>query len=625
MKWDQLKQAIGQQAKDIIEADRCDGSGKLICWMTAHASSPELDWSSDALHYRCHNCALMWDIIDHAKDQANDDMAKANEILHEWAGVPVDDKDQAIIPATPKAIEWEGIEPVSRDRSKPMVRYLMQRGISEATIKRYHVTGDSEAIYFNYVCGKTLVKIKGRLIGDHANGRDKYSPTPKGGTNTLYGQHTRSKQGVLVICEGEVDALSAFEAVLSRGEDKTISVSSVPSGSSSFSWLENSMEYIQQHQIVIVVPDNDAAGEKFKHKMQSELSMHVRVATADLSKYKVNDANQLLQEHGKDVLYQCIIEAEEYKPDCTVDFSRLKTSERPKYSISGFWSLDRITYGFQHGMVTLFTGRSGDGKTTILRQIIATNIEAGCRVGAVMGEEGAKQFRERYVFQAYPERKELVDPWIDEWGNHRKEITQQAVDLFEREISPRLSVFSNEKLGDPETLKLLFGWIKREATLFGTKLFILDNLMKLESGSDGQLLEAQRIISNTLKVYAEKFACHIILVAHPRKDTEIVTVDSISGSKNLSNIVDTVIIFQRYDNLNESVARPLIEKRFDVLDYGLITASMQVGKNRENGWLGSVAMRYNQETGTIHDLSTRGTTNGRWTIPAREMEDSDTY
>jgi len=192
MNWDDLKLSIGERAKDIIHADKADGIGNLVCFMTAHASNPELDWSSGALHFKCHNCGEYWDILDHAKDQAGGDNKQANEILHEYAGIEMDEPKPK--ETKPKIIEWEGIQPISRERSREMVQYMQERRISEATLKRYHVTGDSQAIYFNYVCDKTLVKIKGRLIGSHANGRDKYSPTPKGGVNTLYGQHTYKKQ-----------------------------------------------------------------------------------------------------------------------------------------------------------------------------------------------------------------------------------------------------------------------------------------------------------------------------------------------------------------------------------------------------------------------------------------------
>jgi len=298
MKIDELKQLIGNRIKEIIEADRADGIGSLTCFLQDHKSNPEMHWEENNLKFCCHNCraddeaSSYYDAWDHALWQADGDKEKAVVILHEMAGIEMDEPKPK--ETKPKVIEWEGIQPISRERSREMVQYMQERRISEATLKRYHVTGDSQAMYFNYVCDKTLVKIKGRLIGSHANGKDKYSPTPKGGVNTLYGQHTYKKQDVLVICEGEVDALSVYEALSARGADVQISASSVPSGSSSFGWVENSLPYIQRHNMVIILPDNDEAGKKFASKLQDELSHHVRVATANLKPWKVNDANELL-------------------------------------------------------------------------------------------------------------------------------------------------------------------------------------------------------------------------------------------------------------------------------------------------------------------------------------------
>jgi len=616
MTWEQLKQAIGERAKDIIHADKADGIGKLVCWMTAHASDPELDWSSGALHFRCHNCGEFWDILDHAKEQAGGDNKKANEILHEYAGIEMD-QPKAETAAKPKPIEWEGIEPISRERSTEMVQYMLSRGISESTLKRYHVTGTHEAMFFNYVCDKTLVKIKGRLIGSHANGRDKYSPTPKGGVNTLYGQHTYKKQDVLVICEGEVDALSVFEAVSSRGADIQISVSSVPSGSSSFGWIENSLPYILKHRMVIVVPDNDEAGKKFANKLQSELSQHVRMACAKFD--KVNDMNDLLQLHGADSVMSTILDAEEYSPGYTVDWRKLEQS-KTTHSTSGFFTLDRMTYGLQHGLITLFTGRSGDGKTTILRQIIAAAIKRNERVGALMGEESPLMFRELFLYQAFGKDTEYIESFTDSWGNTRYYATDAGINVFEEKIVPHISIFDNDMLPKPDSFKMLLAWIKREATIFGTKLFILDNLMKLESGADGQLLESQRHIANQLKIFAEALQIHIILVAHPRKDTSLVTVDSISGSKNVSNVVDNVVIFQRIDNLADDVRATCTENATNGQNFGEVTAYMLVAKNRHAAQLGHVVMRYDPSTKCIYDINL---SHGRdiWTIGRTTEED----
>jgi len=628
MKIDELKQLIGNRIKEIIEADRADGIGSLTCFLQDHKSNPEMHWEENNLKFCCHNCraddeaSSYYDAWDHALWQADGDKEKAVVILHEMAGIEMDEPEPK--ETKPKVIEWEGIQPISRERSREMVQYMQERRISEATLKRYHVTGDSQAMYFNYVCDKTLVKIKGRLIGSHANGKDKYSPTPKGGVNTLYGQHTYKKQDVLVICEGEVDALSVYEALSARGADVQISASSVPSGSSSFGWVENSLPYIQRHNMVIILPDNDEAGKKFASKLQDELSHHVRVATANLKPWKVNDANELLIEHGRDSLVEAVLEAKEYKPAYTVDLAEIEETDST-FSESGFWQLDKILYGLQHGMLTLLTGRSGDGKTTILRQIIAAQVEKGKRVGCLLGEESALKFRERYIRQANTMESGHLETWSDDWLNTRYKPTSVGIESFKQTVAPYISLFDNEQLTEADVVKQLFAWVKREASLFSTKVFIIDNLMKLENGSDGQLLESQRIITNRLKTFCEALQIHVILVAHPRKDTDIVTVDSISGSKNITNVVDNVIIFQRLDNLSDDMREHYTSRATDGQPFGRVTSYFKIAKNRDGGMIKYIPLRYYEQSNTIHDLSLRGEWKGRWTIPAREIEETDKW
>ena len=70
----------------------------------------------------------------------------------------------------------------------------------------------------------------------------------------------------------------------------------------------------------------------------------------------------------------------------------------------------------------------------------------------------------------------------------------------------------------------------------------MDNVMSLVA-DQAEETAAQRAMIVRLKSFAQRFKCHIILVAHPRKaagkDDSVLTKDSVSGSSSMVNFCDS--------------------------------------------------------------------------------------
>jgi len=631
MDWEDLKQSIGDKAKEIIESDRGNGmsGGKVECFMTDHKSKPTLEWLADLYKFHCYNCSENYDIIDHCKWMAHDDMKQAYRILCELAGEEVGEyKEKPIVETKvepvlePIEVEFPLVYILSDTLYSKAGHYLTGRGISRDTLLAYKVTSTPEAIYFNYYVGDSPVKIKGRAIGDMDNGRDKYAYTPKGGTNTLYGQHLYTNQRTIAICEGEIDALSLHTALKANELDDVVLASSVPSGSSSMSWIENSRYFLDKFESIILVPDNDKAGEKFIEKAGSELIMVKPVRIADLKGTGGNDVNELLQKKGKKAVCGLIANSKQHIPDFTVDLSKLpEKPQESQYERSGFYVLDKITRGLRHGLITLFTGHTGAGKTTILRQMIIFNIQNRRRIGIMMGEETPVMFRDMVLRQAFIKSHiDLFEPEIDEWSNKDWSPKPDLIKLFNDTYHPYISHFNCGHLQDGQRLKKLYEWIKFEAHIHNTRLFIIDNLMKLEVGIGDSINSAQGDIIDTLKNIATGLNVHIILVAHPKKNQQTLNSESVSGSQKIANTVDNMITFQRFDKMDDATATKLIQRINKNNDYDEITAFMKVEKNRVWAKLGVVPMRYNPETNCIHDLANEGTIHYGWTLHGRKIE-----
>jgi twinkle protein len=90
---------------------------------------------------------------------------------------------------------------------------------------------------------------------------------------------------------------------------------------------------------------------------------------------------------------------------------------------------------------------------------------------------------------------------------------------------------------------------------YGCKLFILDNLMTIDIGSDADSeLKKQTETINQLIAFAIKWQCAVVLVCHPRKMAagEDVGIYDLSGTANIINLAHRSLSLRRIDNEKES-------------------------------------------------------------------------
>ena len=85
------------------------------------------------------------------------------------------------------------------------------------------------------------------------------------------------------------------------------------------------------------------------------------------------------------------------------------------------------------------------------------------------------------------------------------------------------------------------------AKRYGVKVFCIDNLMVTENDEKEELRNQTEIVKK-LKSFAKKYNCIVHLVAHPRKAQNGqmgLDKSDISGSANITNLADYVMIVQR--------------------------------------------------------------------------------
>jgi len=246
---------------------------------------------------------------------------------------------------------------------------------------------------------------------------------------------------------------------------------------------------------------------------------------------------------------------------------------------TGIKVLDSKIIGFNKKEVTVISGGNGSGKTTIIGQFILNNINNGFKCTLFSGEMTKERIKTWLHLQAagrqhtkrsqYGENvyftPKYIGEKIDNWTKDKLFIHNNLVGLK----------FSN-------LLKTVEETVKNEKT----DIVYIDNLMAIDiSEVNGDKYDKQTNVILEIVRIAKEFDIHIVFVCHPRKSTGFLRKSDISGTADLTNAVDNVIMCHR-------VNRDFISTSADFFDKILIAEFLQKGytnciemmKNRDLGY-----------------------------------------
>lgn len=266
---------------------------------------------------------------------------------------------------------------------------LNKRRISAETCRKfsYGIHGSNQvACYFD--SSGTLVYQKTRDASKNFRVL-KAEETPQALKNLLFGRHLWSDHGgrALVITEGEIDCLSAHEALGLLGVH-CVSVSCGAQGAADT--IRFNIDWIDRYQTVYLGFDNDEAGKEATEEVCKVLGSQ-KVHSLNLP-VEVKDINELLVSQGTSGIRTAFEEARQWKPQGILsaeDFMRIAT-EKPKRGLPWPWeTLNETTYGINPGLILMAAG-SGVGKTTWFKQVEAYCYTLGCRIGVIHLEEPAR-------------------------------------------------------------------------------------------------------------------------------------------------------------------------------------------------------------------------------------------
>lgn len=433
-------------------------------------------------------------------------------------------------------------------------QYFAARGISRATLEANNIhyvsvpseSGEFGAIAFPFYIGDVCVNIKYRT-------HDKKFLQTKGGQRVFYGLNNIAEENAAVIVEGEIDALSFYEAGIRN-------VISVPDGAinpnaesvnAKLEFIDNSYEYIQHIETFYLALDNDAPGIRMREELARRLGKPNCYIVEFPEGYK--DANELLVGKGKTALHDVLSEAEPYPIEgyrsalsALDNLKEIYNNGYPTGYKSGWEVLDE-RLRFYVPSVCIITGLPSHGKSNWLDELILRlALNNGCKFGVFSSENGALETHLHRLTEIL-----IGKPLLKEFNNRMSEDElTDAVDFINKYL-----YFIEPKYGKntiDNILEIASELVKR----YGINGLVLDpwNTIEHDFGHDNETKYTEKIL-NRLTAFAREKGLILFVVAHPTKmpknpktkKYEVPTLYDISGSSNWYNKAEVgITVYREY-------------------------------------------------------------------------------
>lgn len=228
---------------------------------------------------------------------------------------------------------------------------------------------------------------------------------------------------------------------------------------------------------------------------------------------------------------------------------------------------------FRNGEVTLWSGMSGHGKSTMLSTVMLRLLSQGTPFFVCSLEykpEKLVEMMARIMYRRPISADEGAD-FLNIMGQHF------CFSDVVGEISPQK----------------LISLMRSAYARHGAAHFFIDSLMRV-AGLDEDY-PAQGHFVNELQAVAKETGGHIHLVAHPRKIDEANRARKmdVKGSTMLVNNADNVVTMRRNTEKRDLIERGELT---DEKDAAMHDAEFAVEKQRETGWEGVIKLKFNRAT-----------------------------
>ena len=474
------------------------------------------------------------------------------------------------------------------ERFGKILKYLNEeRGISTETLKKFEV-GIGNKVFRNsetdenveLPCvffpmhnisreGNMLTRVKVRAIYKENKHHMKMIPT--GGGFGFFGLDIVPQNiKTLVITEGEYDAMAVNQST------GLYSVS-LPNGASHLPI--QLLPWLERFQRIYLWLDDDLPGRESSVKFAKKLGLKRTfiVKTKDEDGNGPKDANEAMLACTPDQMKSFILSAKPVAEENITTFRELreqvynkilKHNEESGIMCKSFDWFNKKTKGFRKGELTVLTGSTGSGKTTMLSQLSLDFCTQG--IPTLWGSfEIKNEILLKKLLMQYSKTDLTLKP----------ELFNEYADSFQE-----LPLYLLRFFGSTDIDKIL------DTMDFATYAYdvghiVIDNLQFMLSGQALGInkFDLQDNVISKFRNFATDKNVHLTLVIHPKKiDDDIdLNIASIFGSAKATQEADNIFVLQN-------------RHKYRLMD---------IRKNRFDGEVGRVGLGFNKETQCFFELT----------------------
>lgn len=477
------------------------------------------------------------------------------------------------------------IQPVKKPMNKDLNFYdtasttsITERSITSATCLAYGVKQTRDKHYYPYYDSDGLmVAVKTRDV-EHKQ----FSIAGDFKDATLFGQQNFTKGGrYLTICEGELDALAAYQM---QGS-KYPCVSIRNGASAALKDCKAQYEWIDSFENVVICFDGDEPGMKASQAVAELFGGKVKVMK---HKKGYKDACDYLSHGSTKEFIDAWWSAESYIPDGIIQGNSLwevvSTPIEKADCDYPYEALNRLTYGIRKGELVMVTAGSGLGKSQFLREIVWHILNKTTdNIGLMFLEEGVRKTARSLMSLAVNRPIHLPDVEV---------TSEELKDAFDRTLgTDRLYLFDH--FGST-SLENIVNRVRYMAKGLNCGYVFLDHLSIIVSGGDvGDERKALDAIMTKLRMLVQETGISLICVSHLKRpndkgheDGAATSLSQLRGSGAIAQLSDIVLGLERNGQADDQIERN--------------TTRVKVLKNRFSGFTGKAGnLLYSQVTGRM--------------------------
>ena len=242
------------------------------------------------------------------------------------------------------------------------IKAIPDRKIEEDTCRRYGAMLNGTKHFYPYYSKE------GEHIANKVRNTENKTFFSEGNIKgaMLFGQKAFQEGGkYITICEGEIDAMSAYQLLGSKWP-----VVSIRNGAAAAAKdITDNYDFLTSFNEIVICFDNDDAGRKASARVAEMLSPKAKVMSLQ---YK--DANEYLTKNKKNLFVQDWWAAKTYTPEGIISGNEMWdtiTEGAAEAAINyPYQGLQDLTYGIRMGELVTVTAGSGLGKSQFLRELI---------------------------------------------------------------------------------------------------------------------------------------------------------------------------------------------------------------------------------------------------------------